>query len=199
MTRFPVRRVLLAPALVLTIGATAACGGSHPAAKASAARTVTAAPAPSSTSGTSGTASATPSATGPAPLTEAQLTLIATAITQAGAPGLKEDTSDQSTGVNDEKQKAGSGGAACETFLNALQAYSGTYGSSAEVDRGYDATTTNGQELVLLSLVSHTSAAAARHGRRRPEVREGLPASHRGPGRRDGTDESGPALPAGHG
>ncbi|WP_157856347.1 sensor domain-containing protein [Actinacidiphila yeochonensis] len=159
--------------IVLTVGSAAACGGGHghSTAKASAPPASTAPASPStatsgspsdSPSGSPSTASAPPSATGSAPISEKQLDRAIDAFGQVESTGLKEDTSQASDGVYTERAKVISGGASCETFLNATEPYAAAYGASAEVDRDYRATTTDGQEEVKVSLVSHTSPAAAR-------------------------------------
>ena len=156
----PTRGALLAAALVTAACAITACGGPHTA-KATAKPGNATPTVPATSASTPATPSGSPLVGASPALTEEQLTTVAETLTQTGAPGLTEDTSAQSTGVSDEKQKVSSGGPSCATFMNALQSYAPTYAASAEVDRGYAATTTSGKESVLVSLVSHTSAADA--------------------------------------
>ncbi len=160
MKRLFTRGALLAAALGTAVCAITACGSPHTAKAAVKAGTATPTAPPASASPSAAPSSSLLAASS-APLTETQLSAVAQTLTRMGAPGLTEDTSARSTGVNDEKQKVDSGGPACETFMNALQSYAATYAVTAEVDRGYSAATTNGKELVMVDLVSHASAAQA--------------------------------------
>lgn len=154
-----IRRTLCAVALATALCGMTACGSQHTAKAAATSATS----APSSPALASAAPSVTPSQAGAAPLTEEQLTAVADALTKAGARGLTEDTSVRSTGVTEEKDDVSSGGPACQTFMDAMASYAPTYASSAEVDRGYEADTTNGREEVLVTLVSHASPAQAHH------------------------------------
>jgi predicted secreted protein len=158
------RGVGLASAIALIAATAAACGGGHGASASATATSATPAGSASASADPSAPGASSPAtATSAAPVTEDQLTALAYAFGKTHATSLKEIGSEDADGVNDEAAKAAAGGATCETFLNASQAYSTAYGSFAEVDRGYDATTTSGQEHLEVSLVSHTSPAAAKH------------------------------------
>ncbi|MEU6462344.1 sensor domain-containing protein [Streptomyces sp. NPDC046976] len=142
-------RVVCAAAFVLSVGALSACGGGSGGSSAGTART------------SEPSVSASPSA--PAahakPLTEGRLK--AAVITAADVPGLRADTSEDGSGAETQRITATSGGPVCTQFLNAMSAYAGTYGSSAAVVRGFTVQGSDGPVSILVSLVSHTSAAGA--------------------------------------
>ncbi|MEU6505506.1 hypothetical protein [Streptomyces sp. NPDC046942] len=75
--------------------------------------------------------------------------------------GLERDTTQDSTGVDTQRYAATSGGAACTEFLNASNASAGVYGSSAAVVKGFTAHGKVGPLGITVTLVSHTSVAAA--------------------------------------
>ncbi|NDK29324.1 sensor domain-containing protein [Streptomyces sp. TR1341] len=146
-------RVVCVAAFVLSVGALSACGGGS---------------GGSSSGSSAGTArtsepsvSASPSAPSAhaKPLTEGRLK--AAVITAADVPGLRADTSEDGSGAETQRITATSGGPVCTEFLNAMSAYAGTYGSSAAVVRGFTVQGSNGPVSILVSLVSHTSAAGA--------------------------------------
>ncbi|MFI2202353.1 hypothetical protein ACH47Z_16560 [Streptomyces sp. NPDC020192] len=145
-------RTAWAVAFVMAMGAMSACGSGAGTAQTHV-RPVHAATKPS-------TQASSDPAGSPKPLTESQLE--AAAITAADVPGLEADTTQDSTGVADQRFTASSGGPVCTEFLNASNAYAGTYGSSAEVVKGFAVRVANRRPLgVTVTLVGHTSVAGA--------------------------------------
>ncbi|MFH9938565.1 hypothetical protein ACH4OT_04485 [Streptomyces murinus] len=145
-------RAVCAAAFVLSAGALSACGGGSGSGSGSSAGTAR-------TSEPSVAASSSAPAAHAKPLTEGRLK--AAVITAADVPGLRADPSEDGSGAETQRTTATSGGPACTEFLNAMSAYAGTYGSSAAVARGFTAQGPKGPVSILVSLVSHTSAAGA--------------------------------------
>jgi len=106
--------------------------------------------------------SASPAATGLPPASESDLDASLAAFGEVQSLGLKEETSEAADGTNDERAKVTSGGAVCQSFVDASAPYGPAYEASAEADRAYDATTGDGPAVVQVAVVSHTSPAAAR-------------------------------------